>query len=400
MPPDPPRPRRALSARGGRVTSDGNPRWRKILAEALAVPVTSDPRELTHGFHSYPARFHPLLCRRLLAERAQPGKLVLDPFVGSGTTLIEAAVRGARGLGVDANPLAVELTRLKATAWPEASRAALVARAAAVAARSLDRVKKRARTRTRGDEYDDPAHYQPHIFRELVGLREEIEVEPDPWIKNTLLLILSSLLVKLSKQRADTAPSTVERKIGKGLPSRLLSRKADELAACMGRFAVAVPPGTPPPDVRLGDARHLSHVRDASVAVILTSPPYVGTYDYAQHHERRFGWLGLDAKKLALHEIGARRQQRATIDETLAEWQRDVDAFVAEMARVLAPDGCAFIASGDSTVGKRAVAGDAAVRSAAGRAGLTVVASAAEERPNFYLRGATRREHLLMLTRD
>jgi site-specific DNA-methyltransferase (cytosine-N4-specific) len=160
---------------------------------------------------------------------------VLDPFVGSGTTLIEAALRGARGLGVDANPLAVELSRLKATVWPPERRAALADRAAAVAARSIDRVKKRARTRTRGDEYDDPARYQPHIFRELVGLREEIEAEPDPWIKNALLLVLSSLLVKLSRQRADTAPSTVERKIGKGLPSRLLARKADELGQLMTR---------------------------------------------------------------------------------------------------------------------------------------------------------------------
>jgi hypothetical protein len=151
--------------------------------------------------------------------------------------------------------------------------------------------------------------------------------------------------------------------------------------------------------VRLGDARKLAHVSDGSVAVILTSPPYVGTYDYTQHHERRFGWLGLDAKKLQLHEIGARRQQRVTVDETLAEWQRDVDAVVGEMARVLAPDGVVFVASGDSTVGNRPVAGDAALRSAATRARLVVMASAAEERPNFYLRGATRREHLLMLTR-
>src|ERR1700744_5512825 len=113
--PSPPRPRRALSARGHNLRSDGDPRWRKLLAEALAIPADADARELTHGFHSYPARFHPLLCRRLLAECARPGSVVLDPFVGSGTTLVEAAVRGATGRGVDANPLAVQLATLKAT---------------------------------------------------------------------------------------------------------------------------------------------------------------------------------------------------------------------------------------------------------------------------------------------
>src|SRR3954447_20853605 len=123
--PRPPRPRRALSFRGGRIVSSGDAQWRKLLEEALAVPDEADARELTHGFHTYPARFHPLLCRRLLAETARPGTVVLDPFVGSGTSLVETALRGASGHGVDANPLAVDLAALKATVVPAMSRAAL-----------------------------------------------------------------------------------------------------------------------------------------------------------------------------------------------------------------------------------------------------------------------------------
>ncbi|HEX8952741.1 MAG TPA: DNA methyltransferase, partial [Polyangia bacterium] len=219
MPPKPARPRRALSARGGRVVSSGDARWRRLLAEALAIPADADARELTHGFHSYPARFHPLLCRRLLAETAHAGTVVLDPFVGSGTTLVEAALRGAFGRGVDANPLAVDLAALKATPVPAAARQRLVERATDVAQRSLERVKKRARTKTSGEEYDDPSRYMPHIFRELVGLREEIEGEAEP-IRGALLLVLSSILVKVSRQKADTSGRTVERALGKGNPSR------------------------------------------------------------------------------------------------------------------------------------------------------------------------------------
>jgi DNA modification methylase len=399
MPPGPSRPRRALSARGGRVVSSGDPRWRRLLAEALAVPVDADPRQLTHGFHSYPARFHPLLCRRLLAESARAGTVVLDPFVGSGTTLVEAALRGATGRGIDANPLAVALTALKATPSTPELRQALAARAADVAARSLARVKKRARTATAGDEYDDPSRYAPHVFRELVGLREEIAAEAEP-LRATLLLVLSSILVKVSRQRADTTSRSVERAIGKGNPSRLFARKAAELAQQMGEFSTAVPSGTPPPEVRLGDARRLAHVADASVDVILTSPPYLGTYDYAEQHARRFGWLGLDARSFAGAEIGARRRQRDPA-RALADWQRDVDAFVAEFARVLRPDGLAFVAIGDSAVGAQAIAGDAAIRRAAEPARLAVVANAAEDRPNFYRHagGETRREHLLLLTK-
>ena len=381
--------------------SSGDPRWRRLLAEALGIPDEADARELTHGFHSYPARFHPLLCRRLLAECATPGSVVLDPFCGSGTTLIEAALRGASGRGVDANPLAVDLAALKATPCPPAARAAITARAADVSARSLERVKKRARTKSTGEQYDDPSRYMPHVFRELVGLREEIEGEPEP-IRGVLLLVLSSIVVKVSRQRADTTQRSVERTIGKGMPSRLFARKAEELSRQMATFAAAVPPGTPPPDVRVGDARKLGHLRDKSVDVILTSPPYLGTYDYASQHARRFGWLGLDASAFAATEIGARRGTRQDAARALADWQRDVDAFVAEFARVLKPGGLAFVAIGDSAVGTRAVAGDAAIRQAAEPARLAIVANAAEERPNFYRHagGATRREHLLLLIND
>jgi DNA modification methylase len=399
--PSPPRSRRALSARGGRVRSDGEPRWRRLLVEALAVPAEADARELTHGFHSYPARFHPLLCRRILAEQAGPGRIVLDPFVGSGTTLIEAALRGASGRGVDANPLAVALATLKATPWSPAARAQLHTRAADVAARSLERVKRRARTRTSGHEYDDPTYYAAHIFRELVGLREELEAEAEP-IRGALLLVLSSILVKVSRQRADTSTVEVERAVGKGLPTRLFARKADELARRLGAFAQAVPTGTPAPDVRLGDARHLRHIADGSVDIVLTSPPYLGTYDYAEHHARRFGWLGLDARRFADVEIGARRGAAATSPAAALErWQHDVDAFVREFARVLVRGGLAFVAIGDSAVGQKTVAGDAAVRRAAELARLRVIATAAEERPNFYarVRGSTRQEHLLLLAK-
>jgi DNA modification methylase len=402
MPGPPPpraRQRRALSARGGPITAAGEPAERRRLVEALDLPPDADARQLTHGFHSYPARFHPLLVRRLLAGRGAPG-VVLDPFVGGGTTLVEAMLIGARARGSDVNPLAVELSRLKAAVWPVPRRARLVERAAAVSARSLERVKARARTRGSGERYDDPRRYAPHVFRELVGLREELDDEPDAELLRALLLILSSIVVKVSRQPSDTAAGTVERAVAKGFASRLFARKAEELAARLGELAAAVPPATPPSDVRLADARALTHVDAESVDLVVTSPPYLGTYDYAEQHARRYGWLGLDPGPFAAREIGARRGARAAADP-LAAWQADVDAFVAEIARVLAPRGRAYVVIGDSAVGTRAIAGDQALRRAAERARLTLLAAAAQERPNFYAPTGrrTRREHLVALAR-
>jgi DNA modification methylase len=354
-------------------------------------------RSLTHGFHSYAARFHPLMVRRLISDLPQ-GATLCDPFCGSGTALVEAALRGVHTFGVDVNPLAVQLTRLKATVWPFERRMELLESARGAAERSRGRVSRRARTRESGERYDDPRAYAPHVFRELVGLREEIAAERDATLREALLLVLSSILVKVSRQRSDTAQSTVERAIGKGLPTKLFVRKAEELTTRMSDFAAKVPRNTPPPDVRLGDARKLSHLKDASVDVVVTSPPYLGTYDYAAHQARRFGWLEVSAEDRAFadkFEIGARRNAKP------AEWQHDVAAFTTEIARILRPGAHAFLAIGDSAVGDRPIAGDEPIRAAASKAGLTLLAWASQSRPSFNrrVRNATRREHLLLLAR-
>src|SRR5439155_1400294 len=81
----PVRPRRALAGwRGGRVERWGDPRIAARLAEALDVVGGDQPGELTHGFHSYPARLPPL-CARRLVEGTPDARVVLDPFCGSGT---------------------------------------------------------------------------------------------------------------------------------------------------------------------------------------------------------------------------------------------------------------------------------------------------------------------------
>jgi 23S rRNA G2445 N2-methylase RlmL len=98
--------RRALAQRGGRITQRGDPEWSAPLAAALGAADGGATDDLTHGFHAYPARMHPVLARELLARFSEPGQVVLDPFAGSGTVLIEAMVAGCRPQGVDLSPLA------------------------------------------------------------------------------------------------------------------------------------------------------------------------------------------------------------------------------------------------------------------------------------------------------
>ena len=70
---------------------------------------------LTHNIYRYPARFSPEFVRAALDAFSDSGDLVLDPFMGGGTSAVETLVSGRRFLGFDLNPLSVLLTRAKTT---------------------------------------------------------------------------------------------------------------------------------------------------------------------------------------------------------------------------------------------------------------------------------------------
>ena len=72
--------------------------------------------EYTHGFHQYPARMHPEIAKRMIAKYAPKSKhVVFDPFMGSGGVLVEAKVHGNNSIGIDINPFAVLLSKVKTT---------------------------------------------------------------------------------------------------------------------------------------------------------------------------------------------------------------------------------------------------------------------------------------------
>jgi hypothetical protein len=70
---------------------------------------------LTHNYYKYPARLSPTFVRAAIEAFTNPGDWILDPFVGGGTTLVEARALGRSGVGIDNNELAVFVSRVKTT---------------------------------------------------------------------------------------------------------------------------------------------------------------------------------------------------------------------------------------------------------------------------------------------
>ena len=80
----------------------------------------SNTKEITHAYHNYPAMMIPQIARKLIADYAPKDKLALifDPYMGSGTTMVEAKIKGIYSIGTDINPLARLIAKTKVTNFP------------------------------------------------------------------------------------------------------------------------------------------------------------------------------------------------------------------------------------------------------------------------------------------
>ncbi len=417
-----PRQRRSLSNVGGPSALRGHAREAAQLARWFDVSPEDDGRAHVHGFHAYPARMHPAIVRAVLADMPR-ARAVLDPFAGSGTTLVEAALAGRAAAGVDINPLAVMLARVKTWAWSAAELDELLAAARAIGERSNLRVRKRVRPDPRIAPAATAEWFAPHVRLELAGLIEELNAaKHGQAINDALRLLLSSILVKVSRQRTDAVvDQMVDKQIGRGMPTRMFVRKAEELVARLAEYVSLVPAGTPPPEPHLGDARKLPFP-DGSFDLVITSPPYQGTYDYLEQHALRLTLLGLGHKPGAARgkhqpapvevkvprgadarELGARR--RGETPGSTARFEAELGLTLAEMARVLCPGGAALLVMGDSVAAGKPVLADVVVERVAGPAGLKFVAVASQTRPAFgpeeraAFAGTVKREHLILLVR-
>lgn len=400
--------RRSLTNVGGAVATEGDRADAQKLAHALAVPPATDDeadpaRSHVHGFHTYPARMHPVTAARLVAAFAPATGTILDPFCGSGTVLVEAMAAGRRAVGTDLNPLAVRLAKCKTRPRTPAELEQLVALARECAA-SADARRKAKAGASRRFPPEDMALFEPHVLLELDSLRAKVETLKEP-ARTDLFLVLSSVLVKLSRKTGDTSGGVRPRRTAAGFAAKHFVQKTEDLAARLSAFAKLLPPSPPPATVELDDATELRTVK-GTVDAVVSSPPYAATYDYLAHHALRLRWLGLDASPLERGEIGSRTAySRLKPDAARANWLKELGKFLSAAGRVLRRNAPLVLMMADSAVADVALRADEIVAEAARANGFFPAARASQGRPHFHgptakaFRQRPRAEHSLLLRR-
>jgi hypothetical protein len=390
-----PRQRRALSNVGGRVRTHGDPSLSAIFARGLERTASEAPDAGTHGFHAWPARMHWALPSAIFEALDARGARVLDPFAGGGTVLVEAMRAGAMGTGLDLNPLSALVTETKCALRTRQERDAFIDAAELVVSASLERVQSRAPVRAKL-ERDQAALYAPHVLKELAGLLEEIEQIESVRDRRALSAVFSSLVVKLSKKKADTSDALVEKRLRKGLASELFARKSLELSERWAELRAHVPREAEEPRVMTGDVRRARELLGERYRadLIVSSPPYGGTYDYHAHHALRLAWLGLDDRAFARTELGARRTMRGP--DAQRRFDRETSDWLRALAVVVKRDGLVVLVIGDAEIGGRRISPIEQLDALAPREGLALIAGASEEKPDVR-GGYPREEHVLAL---
>ena len=253
-------------------------------------------------------QFSPQLVQQLLEAYAPRAGVVLDPFVGSGTSLIESARLGLAACGSELNPAAAILSQVY-----ESVNMNFRQRADA-----LDAVRERL-----FDAVGSP--YGPLFCDQAPGPSDRAALEAS--------------LVRLWRDSA----TGITRKLAAALVvlcdfhQRHLD--ADKVRKTWFRLEDTVrglPESSRPIVARHADARALP-VESGTIDMILTSPPYINVHNYHQQFRRSVEALDWDVLSFARSEIGSNRQNRANRFLTVIQYSLDMALALKELARVARP---------------------------------------------------------------
>jgi SAM-dependent methyltransferase len=345
--------------------------------------------------HPFPARMAPEIAFSQI-EPLAAGSLILDPMVGSGTTVRVATELGHRALGFDLDPLAVLMSRVWTTPLPggallEGARE-LVEAARVLAEVELPWMDQDART-TEFVSYWF-AEKQRAQLRKIAYLLHPMEGPLADALRVALSRIIitkkggASLAWDTSHSRPHRVADDNDFDVYKGF-----SRSAAHLARLLERQ-----PPRGGATIRFGDARALEAVEDGLVDAVITSPPYLNAISYLRGHRLALVWLGYRAGEgfglnepagapdgiveRMLGEMGEVERLPPAEQRLIRRYVADLCLMARETARVLKPGGRAVYVIGDSCLRGVQVRNSAALKLAALGVGLELARDYRREIPS------------------
>lgn len=290
-----------------------------------------------HSLHeiSYRACFKPQLPRFFIERFTTPGDRVYDPFLGRGTTALEAALLGRRVAGCDINPLSTILLRPRLA--PPAIRA-ITGRLGEIDLKDANEYPKELET-----------FYHPETLVEICSLKKYIIRKQnqgcldsvDEWIRMVAVNRLTghssgffsiytlppnqAVSVK-SQQRINWKRNQIPPR--RSVPDLILRKTNDLLRDCEAESLDRLRQVATDALLLTGNAENTPQIPANSVTLVATSPPFLDVVDYASDNWLRCWFCGIDIENTPI-----------MMTKSLDEWRRAMLKIFAELYRVVRPGG-------------------------------------------------------------
>ena len=325
-----------------------------------------ETRYLSHSIHRYSGKFIPFIARSVIELVSQEGETILDPYMGSGTTVLEALLLKRIALGVDMNPLGVLISKVKTTP---------------VNTNQLHKVlddfhylcNKLNPTLNQGllfnnhnnaidsifnsyledDRWNDPWYkkwFNDGVRRQLIILSQFIDAINNPDIQNIAKVSFSDILRRCSNAHQGYPNVMFDKNHQeRPLPSSLFIKRLNEIAQSLVEMSEALR-HLNKAIIKEGDATNLSFIKCNSIDAIVTHPPYIGSVPYAEYGVLSLTWLGHDSKELDKILTGGKRQTCDVVER----FELGFNRMIKESFRVLKNNSILFMLVGNPLVkGKR-----------------------------------------------
>ena len=251
-------------------------------------------QEVLHSIHPYPAKFIPEIPKALIELYMKDKEsYILDPFCGSGVTLVEAQRAGYRSIGVDLNPIASLISSVKTHPLEEGF---------------LDVCEEVVARFVSGDvapvycDFKNREHwFSAEIYEALGQLKGCLAQYEGTAYFDALNFCFSSIIVKVSNQDSDTRYAYRDKHKTKEDVLRYFLASAKKLA--LGKAGGQIVSS----EVIRANVLTLSEEQiPCGIGLVVTSPPYPCAYEYWLYHKFRMYWLGYDPQQVKEQEIGTR----------------------------------------------------------------------------------------------
>ncbi len=325
---------------------------------------------ITHGYHRYPAKFIPQIVSSLIERYTIEGDLVVDPFGGCGTTLVESKVMGRTSIGVDINPVAVLITKAKKTPIKPAE----LEKCFLWLKNKINSFSKDTKVKTPDHERID-YWFKSQEKRKLAFLCSEISKIKNQDVRDFFYCGFSNILKNCSiwLQKSNKPTRDLNKKPAD--PFTVFSRQIKAMIRGNADFFNLLQQRgflKTPSKVYCADARKIP-VKNNSVSLIVTSPPYVTSYEYADLHQLTALWFEYTSdlsdfrkrfigtayhnkKKYVLNSVIAENIKDELLEkdiktaEEVATYFGEMNQVFVEMKRILKKGGITSIVIGNTSL--------------------------------------------------